>query len=255
MIIQSCTFTVYFPPNTNIREQIFKLESHFEDFQKPFTLIPVPPDAPIELPRIIATSKYGHSCLTICGNSVQLVTNFDSEYNQDVQKCIGYVRSKCHSIVSALLIINGNAYENECPKFYFSGLSMNISMDESDGLKNPTRYIVEKFLRCTTNLPTDEIQFRFALTVEEKYYVNIMVQNSHLFMGRPDERGSLADLKEEKEVLQVVLDVNDRFAFNHIRNYVSTGEEVNRIARLMEEFTTKYVTKFIQKGEIVYDEQ
>ena len=78
MIIQSCAFTIHFPHNTKIREHLFELEKHFTDFQKPFTLVPLPPDAPMEIPRIVAATEHGHSQLTICGNSAQLVTNFEN---------------------------------------------------------------------------------------------------------------------------------------------------------------------------------
>lgn len=255
MLIQSCIFTIHFPPNLKVRERLFQLESHFEDFQKPFTLVPLPPEAPMELPRIIAISQYGHSQLTICGSNIQLATTFDENYSVDVAKCIEYVRSRYSAILSALPIINENTNAGESPNFYFSGLSMIISMDESDGIKNPPKYIAEKFLKCTTNLLTDEIQFRFALVVNDAYYVNLMVQNNRQYTGRPDERGSIADLKIAKETLQVALDVNDRYAFNHIKNYASTSESVDCIAKLVEKFAAEYVVDFVANGEIKYDEQ
>lgn len=251
MIIQSCTFTIHFPQNNKIRERLFDLEKHFTGFQKPFTLVSLPPDAPQNLPRIIAFSEHQHSQLIICGNNAQLITNFDNEYNHDIKKCIEYIQAKCDSIVSALLVIDENT--EETPRFYFSGLSVALAFDETDSITNPVGYICDNFLTCKMDVPTDEVQFRVALVVEEKYYVNIMMQNCRIFSGAPDERGSFAGLKKNDQ-LQVVLDINDRYAFNHEKNYFSSNESVTCIAKLAEEFVSKHVTGFVENGEIIYNE-
>lgn len=253
MIVQSCAFTVYFPQNTRIREHLFELEHYFTDFQSPFTLVPLPPDAPMELPRIIASTAHGHSQLTICGNSAQLVSNFDEHFNRDVARCIEYVRKKCARIVSALSIIDGS--QSDVPKFYFSGLSTTLLFDEEDGIQDSVDYVARKFINYHTNLSTDEVQFRLALIADRKYYVNIMAQNSRTFSGTPDERGSFAGLKIIGDRLQVVLDINDRYAFNREANYTSCVDTVDRLSALSERFATEYVGSFIRNGEINYVEQ
>lgn len=184
MIIQSCAFTIHFPHNTKIREHLFELEKHFTDFQKPFTLVPLPPDAPMEIPRIVAATEHGHSQLTICGNSAQLVTNFDAKFNRDIKRCVEYVSDKCNRIVSALSIMDGSG--SETPKFYFSGLSMTLLFDHEDGIVDSVDYVSKNFIDYKTNLPTDEVQFRLALVIERKYYVNVMVQNSRSAFYLPD---------------------------------------------------------------------
>lgn len=251
MTIQSCTFTIHFPPNQKVREHLFDLEKHFTDFQSPFTLVSLPPDAPHNLPRIIAASKHQHSQLVICGNSAQLITNFDDKFNRDIKKCIEYIQLKCESIVSSLSIINENA--EEPPRFYFSGLSVTLNFDSSDNISNPIEYINSNFLKCKLDVPTDEVQFRVALVVEEKYYVNISMQNHRIFSGAPDERGSFAGLKKNDH-LQVVVDINDRYIFNHEKNYFSSNEAVAHIAKLAEDFISMHVAGFVENGEITYNE-
>lgn len=71
----------------------------------------------MEIPRIVAATEHGHSQLTICGNSAQLVTNFDAKFNRDIKRCVEYVSDKCNRIVSALSIMDGSG--SETPKFYF----------------------------------------------------------------------------------------------------------------------------------------
>lgn len=251
MLIQSCTFSLFYPPRNQVREHLFELEKHFDDFQKPFTLVPLPADVPLEIPRIIAITKFGHSQLTFCGNSMQLNTKFDDIYSNDVEKCVDYIREKCRTIVAALPILNEGGDNNT--SFYYSGITMMISFDETDGITNPTEYISRKFLNFKTSTKTDEVQFRIALVENEKYYLNIMLQNNHEFNGFPDERGSLTGLNVSKENLQVILDVNDRYAFDHVKNYFSSETEVKQIADLVEIFSRDHLSDFIKNGELRSD--
>lgn len=253
MVVQSCIFTIHFPQNAKIRERIFDLERHFTDFQSPFTLVPLPPDAPLELPRIIAATPHNHSQLTVCGNSAQLTTHFDYAYCHDVKHCIEYIREKCNRIVSALSIMTGDSSPDA--KFYYSGLSTTLLYDTSDGIEDPVKFISEKFLNCKSNLITDEVQFRLAFVIQGKYYANILAQNNRAFFGTPDERGSIAGLKCGDSQLQVVLDVNDRYAFNHETNYLSSLNSVSDIASISEQFATKHIDIFLKTGVVSYDEQ
>ncbi len=250
MLIQSSTFTLYFAPNSEIRESLFKLEKHFQDFQKPFTLIPLPQDAPLEIPRIIANTQNGHSQLTIRGNSMQLTTQYDSNFNSDVNKCVGYVWEKCKSIVDSLLIINEG--KTNGLEFYYSGLSMTMTIDDPEIAKDSADFLFKKYLKCTTDLPKDEAQLHFALVFEDKYYINVMAKSNRQLIGVPDERGSIAGLRPARENLQIVVDINDRYAFNHERNYCSSIEKVQAIAELTNDFILNNIANFIETGEIVY---
>ena len=250
MIIQSCAYAIHYPKNPRIREHLFDLEKHFTGFQTPFTLVPLPPDAPMEIPRIVAGSLHGHSQLTICGNNAQVLTNYDAGYERDVGRCIQYMRDKCNQVVSSLSILGGG--ELDASRFYYSGLSMNLLLDEEDGITDSVDYLSSKFINYSTNLPTDEVQFRLALVVANKFYVNVVLQNSRAFAGIPDERGSFAGLKNVKNRLQVVLDINDRYAFNHEKNYCSCNETVSDLASLTEQFVSKHIDSFIKNGEINY---
>lgn len=250
MIIQNCSFTVHFPQNVTIRENIFNLEKHFPDFQKPFTLVPLPAEAPIEIPRIIASSNGGHSQLLLTGSNLQLTTSFDSNFNNDIEKCFEYVKGKCASIISSLPIIGAEIEGN--PKFYFSGISASFLFTAEDGIGCPIDYISSKFLKCTSNLDKDEVQFRIAYILAQKYYVNILVQNYREFSNGPDERGSFVNLTPKKEGLQINIDINDRFAFNHEKDYLSTNETAEKIVALAEQFAKQYIKHFVEEGEVHY---
>lgn len=250
MVISNSAFTLFFPENKNIRENFFKMEEHFQDFQHPFTLVTLPMEAPPEIPRILAATKNGHSQLTISCNRVQLLTHYDGEYPKNLSKCLNYTTNKVLQIIDAMPLIDGMPEDNQ--KYYYSGLSMDMIYDETDGIDNPVEYINNIHVKDSISLPIDELQCRFALVVENQYYVNIILQNRKTFEGIPDERGSLAGLREGKEALVVSLDINDRYAFNNVKNYVSGKENIIRLASIMERFANKYLPNYLKSGEINY---
>ena len=252
MIVQNCTFTVHFPRNDSIRESIFNLEKHLKGFQKPFTLVPLPADAPLDIPRIITVSDNGHSQLIFQGNSAQIITNFDDKYNRDIERCLEYMKERCSMLIDALMIIGA-----ECegrPKFYFSGISISLLFDDEDGIENPIEYISDHFLQLKSGMTKDEAEFRVALIAENSFYINIMMQSLHMFSKGPDERGSLAGVDVQKNVLQVVLDINDRYAFNTVPGYLSSEETAQNVINLAEKLSKASILKLIQDGEIVYAE-
>ena len=69
MKIVNSSLNIFFPQIIDIRRQLFTFEDAFDSFQKPFTLTPLPENAPPEIPRICAISKHQHSQLNITTHS------------------------------------------------------------------------------------------------------------------------------------------------------------------------------------------
>lgn len=254
MKAQSCIFTINFPSNDRIRNHLFELEDHLDKFQKPFTLLPLPADAPVSLPRILAISVHGHSQLQIFGNNAQITTNFDDNYKSDISKCIGYVRDMSQSILEAVAIIEGK--RGSQPNMNFSGVTLTLVLDTTDGIEKPLDFLADGYVNCKVNLPLEEVQSRCAFAVKDKYYVNIMLQNIRDFFGDIDNRASVDNMSQAGEYLQVVLDVNDRYIYNKIKNsnYSPPQENISEIFDITEKWALKYIKQFIKEGKIEYNE-
>lgn len=250
MIIENSAFTLFFPANNAVRERIFDLEKYFDGFQKPFTLLSVPTDAPPEFPRIISATNNGHSQLAICENNVRLSTGYDGEYARDISISLDYTTKKVQQIIDAMPLIENVPEGNQ--KFYYSGLTMDFLYGKEDGIDNPVAFINEHHLKDIISLPIDEMQYRLALVLENRYYVNFIMQNRKVFIGHPDERGSFAGLQKADDQLQMSLDINDRYAFNNIAGYTSSKENIIRVSTIMKDFVINYIPSFIRTGELKY---
>jgi hypothetical protein len=97
-IVVKSGFSIIYQPLINIRKLVFDMEERFKgEFQSP-ELIPVPDEAPPEIPRIIFRSTFGHSTLAITPIRTDLNTEYDEAYNLDIYKCFDYIANKSKSI-------------------------------------------------------------------------------------------------------------------------------------------------------------
>ena len=70
MIIDNICFSLSFERIENFRQKIFDIEKKLGNhFITPLNVLPIPDDAPPEIPRIIARSKQNHTELIVSSNN------------------------------------------------------------------------------------------------------------------------------------------------------------------------------------------
>lgn len=249
MRINNCTLNVFFQRNAKVRESIFELEESLVDFQKPFTLVPMPADSPAEFPRIVAATIHGHTQMMISEKNVQMVISFDDNYNNSIDDCINYMRDKCKNLNAVLPTISDYPSKG----LYYVGISLQLSMDKNDGIDKPIQYLVNNFVSLQTKLTMEEIGTRVALVKDDKYYINLNMNNNKIYCSEKDERGSFAGIDVKDDVLNIFLDVNDRYAFNEIVDYKSSFDEIENIASIIEDVVKNRLQAFIKDGGIYND--
>lgn len=244
MRITSCSYTVFFPQLLNIRESFFDLENSLQEyFQKPMVLVPIPNDAPSEIPRITGVSRDNFTSLKIAMHNANIITNFDVSKKCQSINGVKEMRDVLNSAISKIF----GASEN----FFFSGLVTNMEFEEYGF---PVEFIRENFIKLAidTKCPLYDVAFRVALVYEDDYFINIEVSNKRTFKGAP--RGlSLAGLEEGPQSISVVLDINDRRAFNSKLNYTTNQEKMDRIFELSESMIYGKLWNFIASGDLRYE--
>lgn len=243
MKITSATYSIICPQNKNIRRDIFNLEGKLEQlFATPFSLIPIPDDAPPEIPRIHASSKGGHSTLDISFNTIQITVNFDEAYWGDSIKCLCYLNDRVKQVAEAI----------GTTKFLFSGLSLNIELDEIK--EDPVKMLSSNFCNVHTNIQPYDVNTKITYVIDEKYYINIQTSNLRKYVGvASQEVVSLSQMSQSEHIINVLLDINDRFAFNYTQGYTSGIEEMDNILALGNKFLNTILIDFITKGEMHYE--
>jgi hypothetical protein len=223
----------------NIRESIFNLEKELSVFfVKPFNLFPLPNEAPLEFPRISATSNHGFSTLNISLNSAQLNTNYDVSFASSWEKCESYIKERIYVIFDILMPFFNNT-------FIFSGLTTNITFDV-DEKENAIDKLKSSLFKFVSPKPYDLLT-KITFVKEEKYYINIMLQNQRL-LNPLGIIGIPVRMLENNKCIGINLDVNDRYAVNYLPGYTSSRETMCNIFDITGEIISRKLGTIIAEG-------
>jgi hypothetical protein len=237
-MVRNTTFSIFYPPINNIREQIFKLETELSEyFVKPFNLIPIPNEAPPEFPRMTATSNHGYTNLNISINSTQIITNYDSNFSNDWAKCESYILDRANRIYDLLSPFFAN-------RILFCGLTTDLLIEVSN--KNAVDKIKGSLFRLESDKPYDLLG-KVTFVKDEKYYLNYLIQNQR-FPNPIGIVGIPLKMLETDNFIELNIDVNDRYAFNYGNNYASSKEVFGEIIGITRKIVNEKIDKIINEG-------
>ncbi|HIK07250.1 MAG TPA: hypothetical protein IGS40_21590 [Trichormus sp. M33_DOE_039] len=228
------SFSIIFPRKPSIRKNVFDFEVKLENSYIQPQVISIPDDINPDMPRMIFTSKHGHSQIIISQVNFVLNVNYSTDWQCDISKCQTYLLEKVSTLFDLLNII-----EEKCP--YFCGLSTIVqipSQNEDD--KKVISHIYNLFSKESspskeeTNSDIYEFQIKTAKIIEDKFFSNITVSNyrswktiteSELILKLPNE--SIVE-----SGIQIIGDFNDRYTFNESESYCSNENTAKRIIEL-----------------------
>lgn len=244
MKVQNTLYNIVYPKVSNLRRKVFELEDKLANsFTVPFSLLPIPDDAPDEIPRISARSHLGHSVLNISQNTTQFATNYDDNFQGDWSKCSDYIKRRVEELYTGLnSFLNGD--------FLFSGLTTNLVLDHLEG--NPIDIIKRHLVNLQSEAAPFDLEYKVTFTIEERYYINITFKNLRMFEGLAPA-GSigippLTMLKEKAHMLGVTLDINDRYGFNFTPNYRTNSDQVLRIIDITGDIVEHKLNTMVMEG-------
>lgn len=237
MIIKSAVFNIILVNTDNIRRKMMMLEPKLLEYFLPINILPIPDDAPNEIPRVLMTTKNGHSNIQISPQAITMVTNFDGEFTKNWDLCLQYLKERIDKILEIAQELSNSE------KFLFSGLTTNLVVDTEE---NVVEKLKNKLLKVKASDGLYDINCKLTLTKED-YYINITYMNNR---EMEINQVTLKPIREVKNELHIVLDINDRFAFNNIADYSSDKSKINHILEISTDLLVDKVYQFLEKGEI-----
>ena len=225
--------------DANIEDKLDDLQQELEPFKKTVQKLKLGPDAPSEIPRFVATSNYGHSTIIVNNQSVQITTAYDGDYGMDFSKVYSYINSKLTDVIN---IVNRVLKV----KTTYTGLSVNIETDISD----PAKFISDKFLKLKSNKKAYDNSVKLVYIVDNSLYINFdfATLNSVKKQTQAINKLSNADIIDQK--LGIVVDINDRYAFNQNSDFFTDEKSAHKIIKLSENIINKSVMELLEKGEL-----
>jgi len=241
MLIKNTRFNLVYPRINNLRRKAFEIEDKLEGYFHPLTLIPVPDEAPEEIPRMSTTSKNGHSQLNISLSNAQLVTEYSQDFENDWEKCLSYIEERIDSLFLVLSEYSHNEY-------LFSGLTTEIIFDNKE-VENPISLLKEKFFNLKVNESIYELEQKLTFIVSEVYYLNITFKNLRVYDNIHHHTSGMLK-NESAHYLLCILDINDRHGYNSKDNYQSNSDNSREVLRITKEMLNGKLKEIIEKGEL-----
>ena len=194
------------------------------------TSLGVPLTAPLEIPRMICSSKNGHSQVLVSGNCMQMAVGFDEKYWDDADKCFAYLEERVDII-------------RKCLKRLDVAVTLVgvVTQVKSEANLPPEQELMRKYFRLKTDKPVFDVLGKVTFVEDDKYYVNIALNN-------------MRDSKMISKDIALTLDINDRYRLNlnGQTEPVSANDAFEIILAKHKDFFREKAERLLEEG--IYDD-
>jgi len=222
-------FSLKYEPQLKIRRYVNDIEDCLQQHYGIPQTIPLPDEYDLDAPRIILSSKTGHSQISFSLISVDFIVNFDNEFMDDFQKTREYIQERTTLIIELLKKININEY-------LFCGITYNARLDI--GEQKPIDYIKGYLGNNILYEGLYEASQNTACVKDDKFFVNQQIGTYKEFQTRWDNVPNIPNLfkitNDEiiSEGISLSLDINSRYQYvyknkkNSISNCLSDIDKI-----------------------------
>lgn len=242
MLIQGTSISVTYKKIDGIKRAYYNNESILKEYFNEATVLPIPDDAPVEIPRIIIKTLHEHAQLNISPVATTFEVHYDAGFENDWNSCARYIEERMSKVFEFLNILTSNAYE-------YIGVVTNVIYDEIE--RDGARIIADRLLNSQNIRGIYDVNIRYTFVENENMFVNIMLQNARMFRegATVDEAGALNISNQIAESIGAVIDINDRYGFNNDPEYRSDSSELQALLRSMSNIINNKLRTLIQRGE------
>ncbi|MGP1569380.1 MAG: hypothetical protein ACTTH0_00420 [Eubacteriales bacterium] len=242
MLIKETLVTVRYKKIEGIKKAYYKNEEILRKFFNEATVLPIPEDAPLEIPRIIVNTLNEHGKLNIAPIATTFEVCYDNGFEQNWDECAKYLAQRMEKVFEFLSVFANNSYE-------YVGVVANVLYDEIK--ENGTDTIVNSLLNANKINNIYDINIKYTFVEKKDIFVNIMLQNARIFNEKLDSSvaGFLSEEKQIAESIGAVIDINDRYGFNKYANHSSGSDTLKNILQHMGIVINNKLSALIEKGE------
>lgn len=247
MKIRNIIVTLWFEKYNNLKKVFEIFNNELSEYFPAFNMTNFPANVDPIIPRITAKSKSGHSTINLSNINMQIITNYDEQFNEDFDSCLKYIEERVKKIYNIML-------EQEF-KVLYSAILVNLDKETSTPIEDIKNNLLHNNLE---NNDFNEIGIKTTMKVNNSFYRIITLNNSKDFTIKkeikPDNLEiimpliSLHDAELVREYLSINYELNDKFSFDQDENYRNTEETINKMFDIIKEDLTQNIEKFIQEG-------
>ena len=242
MLTQGTSITVTYKQIGGIKRAYYNNEELLKEFFNEATVLPIPDDAPLEIPRIIIKTKDEHAQLNISPIATTFEVSYDAGFERDWDACADYILKRMSKVFEFLNVLTGNEYE-------YIGLVSNVIYDEVQN--EGAQKIARNLLNASKINNLYDINIKYTFVENERLFINIMLQNARLFRNGivTNEAGALSIHDQIAESIGAIIDINDRYGFNTKSDYKSDSSMLATLIESMGTIMNNKLSTLIEKGE------
>jgi len=221
-------FSITFPRQIDIRRKANELEDALKaqpdiQYSQP-QVIPVPDDLDPQVPRLLFTSKHGFSHIIISQISVALHVAYSPEWQLEISKGREYLRRRVAVLFELMKTIG------EVPPS-FAGLTTRVRRPTKAEDTQILEHLSQLFLSSLDAKSAHDIQLKIVEVISERFFSNLTIQNYRAWEAEPTQQGlvPLPRDRASERGIQIVGDLNDRFAFNETQGYHTSADLAQEI--------------------------
>ncbi len=241
MLFNNSAINIKFPKTENIKKKYILNSDILSEKFNEATVLPIPDEAPNEIPRILIKSKGEHSQVNISPEAVSLETVYSDEYVKKWSLCEKYINSRVDDLMKLTERFSEGTYN-------YIGVVVNLFFDDipRDGNKVLFRNLFGKEAKDTL----DDLEVKYTYVENEKYYVNIILRSAKQFDDSlSGKAGDYNDDNLKLHTIVATIDINDRYSYNSFKGYVSKKENFKEIMDLVSMVINTKMGSLIERGD------
>lgn len=242
MLFQGTSVSVAYNRIEQIKKVYYTNVDILKEYFNEATVLPVPEDAPDEIPRIIVKTLHEHAQLNISPVAATFEVHYNEGFEKDWESCEKYIRERMNKVFEFLNLFTYNQYS-------YVGVVSSVLYDEVSS--NGTRKLADKLLNAANIKNIYDLNIKYTFVESEKYFVNILLQNARLLKSglEINKAGSLSIKNQIAETIGAIIDINDRYGFNNVEGYCSNDAVIDDLLSSMRCIVENKLATLIEKGE------
>ena len=242
MLIKGTSISVTYKKIEGIKKAYYNNEEILKNYFNEATVLPVPDDAPVEIPRIIIKTLHEHAQLNISPVAATFEIHYNAGFEKNWELCAQYIAERMEKVFEFLNILTNNQYE-------YIGVVSNLIYDEITN--NGAKKLSETLLNSKEIKNIYDVSIRYTFVEKSSIFVNIMLQNARMFKEGLvlDQAGALSLCNQTAETIGAIVDINDRYDFNNNPDHRSSSSKLELLLSSMSNIINDKLHTLIEMGE------
>ncbi|KAF0135074.1 MAG: Uncharacterized protein FD145_212 [Candidatus Saganbacteria bacterium] len=219
---------IVFDRQSGIRRKANEFEDLLKGKYSQPDIISVPDDLDPEVPRMIFTSTHGYSRIIATQVNISLNVRYsEDEWQNNIDKGKEYMEERIPILFGLLAKLSPDVRVNYC------GFNTRTRLLFSDSDKEFIGVLIKKYFN--ESISTEdlfELRLKKVKMIEQKYFSNIEISMYKKWNIEEIKKTKKFDTRNIAEkALDIFIDYNDKFAFNHTDNYISQESILKQVLR------------------------